>query len=76
MGANLYQAARAALAAAQTPEVTELQVDVERVRPPIPVRCMDWRATVEGYEPGDAMGWGPTRSAAIADLLDQLTGAA
>jgi len=41
------------------------------LNPPIPVRCMDWQATREGYEGGDAIGNGETELAAITDLLEQ-----
>lgn len=37
---------------------------------PIPMRQFDWSAYREGYEGGDPLGFGPTREAAIADLLD------
>lgn len=42
------------------------------VYPPIPIREVDWRATLDGYEPGDPMGIGPTEAAAIADLEEQI----
>ncbi len=38
--------------------------------PPIPLRGFDWVATLDGYEPGDAIGYGPTEAAAIEDLTD------
>lgn len=51
----------------------------EHVYPPIPIRCYDWSATLEGYEGpdsdgvgGDPIGRGATKEAAEADLLDQL----
>jgi hypothetical protein len=40
--------------------------------PPIPIRCFDWSAYQDGWEPGLPFGRGPTREAAIADLLEQL----
>jgi hypothetical protein len=40
--------------------------------PPIPLRCFDWSAYLEGYEPGAPLGRGPTKEAAIADLLEQI----
>ena len=43
----------------------------EYVRPPIPVRDYDWSAVFENYEPGQPMGWGPTKEAAVADLIEQ-----
>jgi hypothetical protein len=39
--------------------------------PPIPIRSMDWSAYRDGYEPGCLIGRGPTKDAAIADLLEQ-----
>ena len=44
----------------------------ENVFPPIPIRTFDWSATLDGYEPGDPIGRGPTEDAAVADLLDLL----
>lgn len=44
-------------------------IHTEHVYPPIPVRDMDWRATFDGYEPGDYIGTGPTEADAIADLM-------
>lgn len=51
--------------------------------PPIPIRTMDWSATLDGYDPGepdengtyhggDAIGRGATEKEAIADLKAQL----
>ena len=40
--------------------------------PPIPTRDYDWAAYTTDYEGGDPIGYGPTESAAIQDLLDQL----
>ena len=47
-------------------------IHVEYVFPPIPERQFDYRATFDGYEPGDVMGYGATEQEAINDLLDQL----
>ena len=44
-------------------------VEYEYTCPPIPVRDYDYCATLDGYEPGDAIGYGPTEQAALADLL-------
>jgi hypothetical protein len=49
-----------------------MKIVTEYVFPPIPLRQFDWRATLDGYEPGDPMGEGPTEEAAIADLMAQL----
>lgn len=48
------------------------RINVEHVFPPIPVRTCDYRATFDGYEPGDAQGWGRTADEAVDDLLSQL----
>lgn len=40
--------------------------------PPIPVRCFDWSAVTDDYEPGMPIGWGYTREQAIEDLQEQL----
>lgn len=48
------------------------RIVTEFVCPPIPIREVDWRATLDGYEPGDPMGIGPTEAAAIADLQEQI----
>lgn len=48
----------------------ERKINTEYVFPPIPIRIYDWRATFDGYEPGDSMGYGATEQEAIADLLD------
>jgi len=45
------------------------KINVVFVYPPVPTRAWDWQATRDGYEPGDPVGQGPTREAAIADLL-------
>ena len=49
-----------------------MKINISRVDPPIPVRDHDWCATCEGYEPGDAIGWGATPEAARDDLQEQL----
>ena len=50
-------------------------VDIIRTyydRPPVPVRSCDWSAYIAGEEEGGVSGWGPTRQAAIEDLLEQI----
>lgn len=47
------------------------RIVTEPVYPPIPMRRYDWRATFDGYEPGDLMGVGATEQAAIDDLKSQ-----
>ena len=51
----------------------------EYVCPPIPERGMDWSAVLRDYDgapdsngPNSRIGRGPTETAAVADLLDQL----
>jgi hypothetical protein len=39
---------------------------------PIPTREFDWLAAMDNYEPGQPIGYGPTKKAAIADLIKQL----
>lgn len=38
--------------------------------PPIPDRNYDWAAYREYYDEGDDIGYGPTKEAAIASLLE------
>lgn len=45
------------------------QIEVLEIRPPIPCRDFDWQATRAGYEPGEPIGWGSTRHAAVQDLI-------
>lgn len=40
--------------------------------PPIPLRCLDWSAVTEDYEPGHPIGWGSTEAEAVADLKERL----
>lgn len=42
------------------------------VRPPIPLRRFDWRASFEDYDLGDPIGHGATEDEAIADLMDEI----
>lgn len=39
---------------------------------PVPSRQVDWEAIPDDYEPGDPIGYGATREAAIAALNEQL----
>lgn len=52
--------------------MTARKIVFEHVYPPIPIRCCDWSATLDGYEGGDPIGYGATREAAQADLLEKL----
>jgi hypothetical protein len=47
------------------------RLEVHDVFPPIPTNAYDYAATRDGYEPGCLIGRGPTKDAAIQDLLQQ-----
>jgi hypothetical protein len=47
-------------------------VVTSHVYPPIPIRYMDWQATLDGYEPGDLIGNGSTEAEAVMDLYQQI----
>ena len=47
------------------------QIVATCICPPIPDRRWDWQAYRYGYEPGCLIGYGPTKEAAIADLVEQ-----
>lgn len=49
-----------------------MKIITEHVYPPIPVRCFDWAATLDDYEPGDPVGRGTTEQEAIANLKELL----
>ena len=49
-----------------------MNINISFVDPPIPIPDHVWCATLEGYEPGEAIGWGATKRAAVNDLLTQL----
>lgn len=49
-------------------------INVSFVYPPIPDRRFDYSATWEGYEEGDAVGYGVTPAAAIEELLEMSDG--
>lgn len=51
--------------------MTDRKIITEYVYPPIPDRRWDWRATREGWDLGEPIGEGPTKQAAIDDLLMQ-----
>ena len=48
------------------------RVIVDYVNPPIPDRSFDFCATLDGYEPGDPIGYGPTAALAETQLRDQI----
>ena len=49
-----------------------MKIVTEFTYPPIPKRDWDWAAYLDGYEPGDPVGYGRTEEAAITDLKEQL----
>lgn len=51
---------------------TDPNIRVNFIFPPIPDRNFDWCATLDGYEPGDPMGFGKHASDAVDDLNEQL----
>lgn len=48
------------------------RIVVEHVRPPVPSRQFDWAAWEDGEEERGVVGRGPTRQAAIDELLELL----
>lgn len=60
-----------AFAPTEIDSMSNRRIVTEHVYPPIPARYYDWRATFDDYEPGDLMGYGPTKEAAIANLILQ-----
>lgn len=47
-----------------------MDIVTERVNPPIPSNCMDWRAYFKNRgEPGEPVGYGCTEQEAIDDLM-------
>ena len=48
------------------------RVIIEHIYPPIPDRSTDYCAYLDGYEPGELIGYGPTAEIAKADLQDQI----
>jgi hypothetical protein len=47
-------------------------IDSTYVYPPIPTDACDWAAWEEDNCESGPCGYGPTREAAVADLLDQI----
>ena len=47
-------------------------INVEYIHPPVPSRQFDYSATLDGYEPGDPIGFGPTPEAARDALQGRL----
>ena len=48
------------------------RVIIEHIYPPIPDRSTDYCAYLDGYEPGELIGYGRTAADATADLQDQI----
>lgn len=55
-----------------SPETTDRPIIVNFDNPPIPVRELDYVAYLDGWEPGEPIGSGATREAAVAALMEQL----
>ena len=49
-----------------------LLISVDYIWPPIPTRQFDWSAVVDGHEDHGPYGYGPTKDAAVADLMLRL----
>jgi hypothetical protein len=49
-----------------------MKIHTQFLPPPIVMRCFDWLATTDDYQPGDLIGYGATEQQAIEDLLSQL----
>lgn len=47
----------------------EREIVTSFVHPPIPTRAFDWCAYRDGQEELGGYGYGPTKEAAVADLL-------
>jgi len=52
--------------------MTERKIVTEWLNLPWHKGMFDWCASLEGYEPGDAIGRGASEEQAIADLAEQL----
>lgn len=50
----------------------QVKIITNYIYPPIPDRRFDWSAVTDNYEPGQPIGYGPTKEAAIADLQELL----
>lgn len=53
---------------------TAMGIETSQTSNATPNRNWDWQATRTGYEGGDPIGHGPTREAAIEDLLTEEEG--
>lgn len=49
-----------------------MNIITEHIHPPIPSRDYDWSAVLEGYEPGDPIGYGRTEQEA-RNALQEIT---
>jgi hypothetical protein len=47
-------------------------INTENLEPPIFIKVNPWIATLEGYEPGQAIGNGETELDAVVDLMEQV----
>lgn len=49
-----------------------MKIITEHIYTPTTVRCFDWAATLDDYEPGDPVGRGTTEQEAIDNLKELL----
>lgn len=54
--------------------MTTKEIVTSPIFPPIGIRCFDWAATYDNYEPGHSVGHGATEQEAISDLVEQAEG--
>jgi hypothetical protein len=52
-------------------QLEQEEILTHEVSPPIPTDQFDFCAVRRSYEPGDPIGYGPTKENAIQDLIDQ-----
>ena len=53
-----------------------MNILTHHINPPIPIRCFDWSATTDNYEPGEPISYGATEADAVEELLFMLEGGA
>lgn len=49
-----------------------MKIEIEKLNPPIPSNRWDYCATLDGYQPGDPIGYGATEEEARAELMEEL----
>lgn len=48
-----------------------IDIKIDYVFPPIPLRQFDYSAVRDGYDEGDPIGFGETKQKAVDDLISQ-----